>query len=66
MDERSGKTKGFSRHMPVPVNDNPDSTFARVTRKALAPREDEVKSNIRSRSAKLRVSKRTAAPAWGQ
>ncbi|MDQ2093453.1 16S rRNA (cytosine(1402)-N(4))-methyltransferase RsmH [Rhodalgimonas zhirmunskyi] len=57
--EKSGKGGG-SRY--APVADKP-AQFEQVTRKAVGPDEDELEQNPRSRSAKLRVGRRTEAPA---
>ncbi len=46
------------RDLPVCVCDKP-SLLKRVSRKAVVPKEEELKSNPRSRSARLRVASRT-------
>jgi 16S rRNA (cytosine1402-N4)-methyltransferase len=61
MQERAGKTGGGSRHAPEVVKILP--AFELKTRKALGPDPDELAENPRSRSAKLRVARRTDAPA---
>lgn len=62
--ERSGRTGGVSRHVPVDVAaSGPAPTFLDVSRKAIAPGPEECRANPRARSAKLRVAERTAAPA---
>lgn len=65
--ERSGKTAAIrpSRHMPEIVRDGPATPFKAISRKAIAPREDELQRNGRARSAKLRVAERTDAAGWG-
>lgn len=50
-----------SRHMPD--IDGPTPTFELLTRKAIVPSVSEKAENRRARSAKLRVARRTAAPA---
>ena len=50
-----------SRHMPD--IDGPAPTFELLSRKAVVPSASEQAENTRARSAKLRVARRTAAPA---
>ncbi len=47
----------------VPVTDTPDTPFEKLTRKAVTASDSELAVNPRSRSAKLRIARRTAAPA---
>ncbi len=54
-------TGGGSRH--APERQGPAPGFESVTRKAVGPSAREVAANPRARSAKLRVARRTAAPA---
>ena len=61
LTERSVARSRPSRHLPVP--DGPAPTFELVTRKPILPTEGEANDNARARSAKLRVARRTAAPA---
>lgn len=60
--ERSGKTGGGSRHMPL-VAKGPQATFELHPSKAILPQDKEVEGNPRARSAKLRAAVRTQAPA---
>lgn len=60
--ERSGRTPGVSRYMPVADSDVAASSFTLPRRKALDPSEAETRQNPRSRSAKLRLGVRTDAP----
>lgn len=53
----SGQRAQGSRY--VPEQHNPDPiTFKMITRKPIVPTQDELRHNIRSRSAKLRVAER--------
>lgn len=60
--ERANATPSPSRHMPDAVRDV--ATFRNVTRKPIVASDAEMARNPRSRSAKLRVAERTAAPAF--
>ncbi|MGR3838753.1 MAG: 16S rRNA (cytosine(1402)-N(4))-methyltransferase RsmH [Cognatishimia sp.] len=61
MAERAGRTGGGNRYAPVQEQDQP--AFELLTRKAVGPDDEELALNPRSRSAKLRVARRTDAPA---
>ena len=54
---RTGKLHSTSRYMPG--TDDIEAQFTKVTRKAVKPSVDEISINPRSRSAKLRIAKRT-------
>ena len=61
--ERSGRTGQGSRHAPErPAGEAP--TFALLGKNPQTPNDDEIRSNPRSRSARLRAAIRTSAPAW--
>ena len=47
----------------APARSNTTARFDLITRKAVGPDDDELATNPRSRSAKLRVARRTASPA---
>ncbi len=66
LKERSGKKEGVSRHTPIPhTPSHPHSpSFFCATMKAIQPSEEEVASNPRARSARLRAATRTDAPVW--
>lgn len=57
---RSSARRGGSRHLP-PADEAP-SSFDLIYSKAVEPTEEEVQSNPRARSAKLRAALRTDAP----
>ncbi|MDC0736921.1 16S rRNA (cytosine(1402)-N(4))-methyltransferase RsmH [Cognatishimia sp. SS12] len=61
MQARSGRTGGGNRYAPEQVKDQP--AFELLTRKAVGPDDQELAENPRSRSAKLRIARRTDAPA---
>ena len=57
---RSGRTANANRYAPELAQDKP--AFEMVERKAIGPDQQELTENPRSRSAKLRVARRTDAP----
>lgn len=59
--QRSGGAGRANRYAPETVEDAPRFTIA--TRKAVGADDDELAQNPRSRSARLRVARRTDAPA---
>lgn len=61
---RSGDVSLGSRHLPVSDDHNQDPTFKMIFRGGKKATDEEVKSNTRSRSARLRAAIRTEAPAW--
>lgn len=57
MNLKSGNVSRLSRHVPLQIqHQEGEVTFERLTRKALKPYETEIKTNVRSRSAKLRAA----------
>ncbi len=60
MQSRAGRTGNVNRYAPETEREVP--AFELVTRKAVGPDDDELAINPRSRSAKLRVARRTEAP----
>ena len=63
MRVRSGAVSGGSRYLPE-VEKGPSPSFDLTKRKAIEPGEEEVTTNPRARSARLRVVTRTDASAW--
>ncbi|KAA9009838.1 16S rRNA (cytosine(1402)-N(4))-methyltransferase RsmH [Histidinibacterium aquaticum] len=61
MQSRAGQTGGPSRHQPMQETEPP--AFTLVSRKAIGPDAEETGRNPRARSARLRVARRTEAPA---
>lgn len=61
MQARAGQSGRANRYAPELEAETP--AFEIVTRKAVGPDDDELAVNPRSRSAKLRVARRTDAPA---
>lgn len=61
MQARAGQTGRANRYAPEVEAETP--AFEIVTRKAVGPDDDELAVNPRARSAKLRVARRTDAPA---
>lgn len=59
--ERSGGGGNSNRYAPEMARETP--AFEMVVRKAIGPDDEELAENPRSRSAKLRVARRTDAPA---
>ena len=58
---RGGKQGQGSRHAPPTEAETP--RWEIITRKAVGPDDDELAENPRARSARLRVARRTDAPA---
>lgn len=63
LKERSGARAGGSRHLPEAASAGPAPTFEAVS-KPIRASEAEIQRNPRSRSATLRVARRTNASAW--
>ena len=62
--DRSGSAARPSRHLPVSGNDQRAPSIRPVHRGAVKASADEVLTNPRARSARLRAGKRTDAPIW--
>ena len=59
--QAAGEEPNSNRY--APVKSTTTARFDLVTRKAVGPDDEELEANPRARSAKLRVARRTAAPA---
>ncbi len=59
MQARSGKAAGGSRYAPEAAQEA--AAFEQISRKSIGPDDQELAENPRSRSAKLRVMRRTSA-----
>jgi 16S rRNA (cytosine1402-N4)-methyltransferase len=63
LKERSGAEARPSRHLPIAAPPHTPS-FRLLTKKPISPSAAEMAGNARSRSSRLRLAERTAAPAW--
>jgi 16S rRNA (cytosine1402-N4)-methyltransferase len=63
LTERTGQSPAGSRHAP-PTADVRRPSFRLIHKGARAPGPEELASNPRARSAKLRAAERSDAPAW--
>ena len=60
---RSGSAIRPSRHTPASISAAPaTATFTPISRRPIGPSEEEINTNPRARSARLRVAARTSAP----
>ena len=64
MRVRSGAAARPSRHLPVSAEDQQAASIRPVHRGAVKASSDEVSTNPRARSARLRAGERTDAPVW--
>jgi len=62
--ERSSPPAAPSRHAPPSASVAFEPSFHLLGSKPIAPSRDEVATNPRSRSSRLRAAERTTAPAW--
>ncbi|ESQ79802.1 16S rRNA (cytosine(1402)-N(4))-methyltransferase RsmH [Asticcacaulis sp. YBE204] len=61
LTERAGRLPAGSRYAPQ-VQKGPEPTYKLISTKAIAPSDEELKTNPRARSAKLRAARRTENP----
>ena len=59
---KCAKKENYSRYLPTSSQN--DNSLEIITKKPILPSETEIKNNKRSRSAKLRVAKRTIFPSY--
>lgn len=55
INDKSGKSEGISRHLPQ-IDNKKDVSFGILSRKAVKPSDEEIRENVRARSAKLRAA----------
>ena len=65
LTERTGNTPGGSRHAPQVIETRKPS-FDLQFKGSVDATDEELAVNPRARSARLRASVRTDAPAWGR
>ena len=63
LKERSEAKARPSRHLPTQEDPKETATFTLISKRAIRPTKAEVRSNVRARSARLRIAERTAVPA---
>ncbi len=63
---RSGGDARPSRHLPSTDQRLHEPTFRLLTRGAVKPSDNEIRTNPRSRSARMRSAERTSAPVLGE
>lgn len=56
LKEQAGLSKTFSRYQPLTNEDEVEKKFKIITKSSISPTSEEVKNNIRARSAKMRVA----------
>ncbi len=64
LKERASAEPRGSRHLPVEIGHGRAASFRFVNQRPVSPTAEEIVSNPRARSAKLRAAIRTEAPAW--
>ena len=64
LKQREGHLSNKSRHLPAGIDNEREPSFKNLTKRPIRPKNSELETNPRSRSARLRVAERTEAPPW--
>jgi 16S rRNA (cytosine1402-N4)-methyltransferase len=64
LHSRSGQGPRQSRHLPEAANSELPPSFSLLKRGIIKPRKEEIETNPRARSARLRAAERNSSPSW--